>query len=60
MWSRAAGTMAPAFVLKTTTQGALAEICGKLRYTQPDVPHDPLGSALHLRGCVVMRGGAWR
>ena len=31
--ARAAGTMAPAFVPKTTTQGPLPEICQKLRYT---------------------------
>ena len=35
MWSRAAGTMASAFVPKTITQAALPEICQKLRYAQP-------------------------
>jgi hypothetical protein len=33
--------MAPVFVLWTTTQGSLPEICQKLRYTQPHVASRP-------------------
>jgi hypothetical protein len=50
--SRAADTMAPAFVFRTITQGALPEICQKLRYAQPRGGPTTLPSAAPL-SCAV-------
>jgi hypothetical protein len=52
--SKTAWTMAPAFVPQTTTQGPCQRFARNCATRNLTLPHDPtLGSAFHLRGCVV-------